>query len=465
MSQLEPLINFTEITMGQSPRAEDVNEKGVGLPLLNGPTEFTDRYPVPVQFTSIGKKVCKKDDILFCVRGSTTGRMNYADQPYVIGRGLASIRGKNGYPTPYIKAIIEYKLSDLLIAATGSTFPNVGKDLLARFLVPKLSPKEAQAIGKIITNIEEKIYNNRQMNETLEGMAQALFKSWFVDFDPVRAKVAVLESGGSADDARIAAMQSISGRSPEDLARLKTEAPECYAELAATADAFPAVFTNSPLGDMPEGWEVKNFGSLLQNTIGGDWGKESIDDKHTVEVKIFRGTDLDKLHAGDDSAVPTRFVEAKKLKTRKLEAGDIVIEVSGGSPTQSTGRSLFITQELLDRMTVPCAPASFCRLFRPIDNKIGLFLGIHLRKIYDDGKMWGYQNQSTGISNFQTTVFLENEHFAFPDEKLLIAFFKKISPIFSKLHSTENKILAHTRDALLPKLLSGEIDVSNLGDG
>ena len=88
------LQNIAEIVMGQSPESEFVSSEKIGLPLLNGPAEFTDRYPVPVQFTSLGKRIAEEKDILFCVRGSTTGRMNIADQKYAIGRGLAAIRHK-----------------------------------------------------------------------------------------------------------------------------------------------------------------------------------------------------------------------------------------------------------------------------------------------------------------------------------------------------------------------------------
>ena len=113
-----------------------------------------------------------------------------------------------------------------------------------------------------LKSLDHKIENNRRMNETLEGMAQAIFKSWFVDFDPVHAKAEVIKNGGSEDDVRSCAMCAISGKTADALAHLKSETPDDYAGLATTADAFPSSFTDSALGQIPEGWEVKPFEKL-----------------------------------------------------------------------------------------------------------------------------------------------------------------------------------------------------------
>lgn len=92
--------------------------------------------PSPMQWTTNGKKHCIEGDLLFCVRGSTSGRMNWANQSYVIGRGLAAIHHKSDCTLNwFIKAMINNSLQDILSAATGSTFPNVGKDLLNGFQV------------------------------------------------------------------------------------------------------------------------------------------------------------------------------------------------------------------------------------------------------------------------------------------------------------------------------------------
>ncbi|HGT3064922.1 MULTISPECIES: restriction endonuclease subunit S [Enterobacter] len=265
-----PFSHIAEIIMGQSPKGEEVNNEGIGLPLLNGPTEFTDRYPAPVQHTAYAKKISLPGDILFCVRGSTTGRMNYSDQKYCIGRGLAAIRGRNGYPTPYVKAVLETYLPKLLAAATGSTFPNVSKDLINNIPVSVLPVENACNISKLIELQEEKVFTNNQINQTLEQMAQALFKSWFVNFEPVKAKMAVLEAGGSQEDAMLAAMTAISGKDDDALVVFEREHPEQYAELKATAELFPSAMQDSELGNIPVTWELGKLQDLLVLQRGFD---------------------------------------------------------------------------------------------------------------------------------------------------------------------------------------------------
>jgi type I restriction enzyme S subunit len=131
--------------------------------------------------------------------------------------------------------------------------------------------------------------------------------------------------------------------------------------------------------------------------------------------------------------------------------------VSGGSKDQPTGRSLFLTDEIIFRLNAELEPASFCRLFRPIDLQTGLILGLHLQKIYAEGKTWLYQNQSTGISNFQTQVFLQKELVVVPPKFIATSFHGMVMPILSKMSSAESKRLSTLRDQLLPKLLSGEL--------
>ena len=134
--KIAPFSDIADVIMGQSPEGDDCNNAGCGDPLLNGPTEFGFYSPTPVQWTTNGKKYCVAGDLLFCVRGSTTGRMNWANQSYAIGRGLAAIRHKKDSNFNwFIKAMVDNSLNDILAAATGSTFPNIGKELFNGFYV------------------------------------------------------------------------------------------------------------------------------------------------------------------------------------------------------------------------------------------------------------------------------------------------------------------------------------------
>lgn len=163
--KIAPFSEVATVIMGQSPEGDDCNNEEIGAPLLNGPTEFGFYSPAPAQWTTNGKKYCADGDLLFCVRGSTTGRMNWANQSYAIGRGLAAIRHKRDAGLNwFIKAMIDNSLQEILAAATGSTFPNVGKDLLNGFLVTipddqtlRNLGKQGQAISAMITNNAKEI--------------------------------------------------------------------------------------------------------------------------------------------------------------------------------------------------------------------------------------------------------------------------------------------------------------------
>ena len=149
---------------------------------------------------------------------------------------------------------------------TGSTIPLINLSVLRALPIPLPPIQEQRTIATILKSLDDKIGINHQINQTLEQMAQAIFKSWFVDFEPVKAKMAALEAGGSEDDALLAAMQAIAGNAlfasdtagadaATQLARLQAEHPEQYATLRATAELFPSTMQESELGEIPEGWE------------------------------------------------------------------------------------------------------------------------------------------------------------------------------------------------------------------
>lgn len=340
--------------------------------------------------------------------------------------------------------------------ATGSVQDNINLQTLERIEFPLPSLEEQKNIARVLCRLDDKIDLNRRINQTLEAMAQAIFKSWFVDFDPVKAKIAAIEQG---EDPLRAAMRAISGKTDAELDQMPREHHD---QLATTAALFPDAMEESELGDIPKGWSSVSFGSLLSHTIGGDWGTEAPDAVNDTRVAIIRGTDIADLDQAQLSRVPIRYTNQKKLATRRLQVGDIVLEISGGSKDQPTGRSFRITANALREFDCPVEPASFCRLLRPVSLEIGVALGLHLSYIYQQGKTWDYQNQSTGIANFQTSHFLEAELVVIPPSSVLEAFFGIVSPILERRHDAQGRKLALMRDTLLPKLLSGELSVANL---
>lgn len=155
------LGDIASIVMGQSPKGEQVNKRGVGLPLLNGPTEFGSNHPSPVQWAQCWTKEACTGDILFCVRGSTTGRMNWADRTYAIGRGLAAISPSDPALSYLVRAVLQSAVAELLAGSTGSTFPNVSRRDLASIRLPDLGVSEAIRISRILQILDDKIESNQ----------------------------------------------------------------------------------------------------------------------------------------------------------------------------------------------------------------------------------------------------------------------------------------------------------------
>ena len=390
------LGDVAEIIMGQSPPGETCNTEGIGLPLLNGPTEYGPHHPSPVQFTSDTRKRACPGDILFCVRGSTTGRMNWADREYAIGRGVAAIRHrKHRELQPFVRAVIDYELPGLLAQATGSTFPNVAADQLAAVSWPPHTVPEQRAIAHILGTLDDKIELNRKMNETLEAMARALFKSWFVDFDPVRAKM-----GG--------------------------EGANNYSPLPGhIADLFPDSFEDSELGEIPKGWVVGAVEDLADVSSGKRPDARYAEPSELANVPLWGGNG------------PMAFVTEPLVAFPFLLTGRV-----------GTLGSVF-------RISAPCWPSDNTLIIKPKQARDLEYLFHQLREIDFMALNRGSTQPLLTQTDIKaqplvkpTSAVLECYHvFA---ESLY-------APIDES--ERESSTLETLRDTLLPKLISGEIRV------
>ncbi len=408
----ETLAAVADIVMGQSPPGDMVFAKPTGLPLLNGPTEFGLFNPTPVQFTPSYKKVARRGDILFCVRGSTTGRMNNADQDYAIGRGLAAIRHKSDLRLqPLLRAVLESYLPELLARATGSTFPNVSASQLANVPFPSFDKTEQLDISVILGTLDDKIELNRQMNHTLEQMAQALFQSWFVDFDPVWAKK--------------------EGRQPVGMD-------------ADTAALFPDEFEESELGLIPKGWRTPPLPEVI---------------KINPSRTLSRGIEAPFL---DMANMPIASPRALKVTARTFQGsgakfmnGDVL--VARITPSLENGKTAFV--DFLHNGEVGWGSTEYIVL------KAGLSLVpeyVYYLARHESFRTFAIQNM-TGTSGRQRVPSSCFDQYAIvmPNLEVMTAFGKLTHNFLRamKAHDEESQTLVTIRDTLLPKLLSGELRV------
>ena len=210
-------------------------------------------------------------------------------------------------------------------------------------------------------------------------------------------------------------------------------------------------------------WSAGTFRELIQSTLNGDWGKEAPTGNNTEKVYCIRGADIPEVKAGNKGKMPTRYILPKNLANKKLEAGDIVVEISGGSPTQSTGRCTAITQSLLDRYDSSMVCTNFCKAIKP-KNGYSLFVYYYWQYLYEKGVFFSYENGTTGIKNLDFTGFIETEPIIIPPFDKVQEFDDYCNSIFSQVFANgkQSEQLASLRDTLLPKLMSGELDVSDI---
>ena len=400
------LCDHAEIVMGQSPPGSACNMSGEGMPLLNGPTEFGPHHPTPSQFTTDPQRKALFGDILFCVRGSTTGRMNWADQDYAIGRGIAAIRHRNDRKLqPLVRSVIEQDLPSLLAQATGSTFPNVSAKQLTTVPWPSLELTEQRAIAHVLGTLDDKIELNRRMNETLEAMARAIFKDWFVDFGPTRAKI-------------------------ED------RAPYLPPELWAL---FPDALDEQ---DKPIGWSLATL-TALADMNPESWSKRNCPEE--IEYVDLANTKWGRIEATQHFG----WQDAPSRAKRILRPGDTIV----GMVRPGNGSFAFIGGTGLTGSTGFAVLRPLQRRYRTL-----VYLSatapenIHrLANLADGAAYPAVRPEVVGATEV-----------AVPDDAVTNSFSALVSPIFDRMTSIKKQehTLAWTRDLLLPKLISGELQVS-----
>ncbi|MDA9113334.1 restriction endonuclease subunit S [Gammaproteobacteria bacterium] len=425
MFEIGTLDQFADITMGQSPKGTSVSNKGE-IPLLNGPTEFGINHPTPVQFTNNPKRFAKKGDLLFCVRGST-GRMNWADQDYAIGRGLAAIRPKDGSSSHFLRGSVQFFLKHLLSGATGSVFTSINKDQLHKMECYLPDENNLKKINQMLGNFSGKIELNLKMNETLEEIAKTLFKSWFIDFDPVKAKAEGRPSGLSKE----------------------------------ISDLFPDSFEDSELGEIPKGWKIKDIKDVCNTTdyVANGSFKTLKDNVKRVDSNVkdsailVRVTDHNSNWNGEFKYIDESSYNF--LKKSKLFPGDIVI-----CNVADVGKC-FMVPDLGRKMSLG-PNGILCKDFKEFEtvSKEYFFYFINTP---------GTQNLLSSISSgsvqnkFNKTQFRSLQMLV-PSKKLIQSFDEVCKNIIEMkdLKNKENQILTDLRDTLLPKLISGELRIPDV---
>ena len=222
--------------------------------------------------------------------------------------------------------------------------------------------------------------------------------------------------------------------------------------LAETANAlFCKMFFATSIA---EKCDVGTFSQLIKETIGGDWGQEQPKGNYTSKVTCIRGTDIPALNLGSISAAPTRYILPKNLSSKRITADNIVVEISGGSPVQATGRVALIPDAVLAYHKEDLICSNFCRIMN-IRSEYLYFFFQYWTYLYRNGVMFNYENSSTGLKNFNFSAFITEEKIQIPPIDIARRFNATLEPIYKEIFSVGFEIekIVEARELLLPHLM------------
>lgn len=311
----------------------------------------------------------------------------------------------------------------------GTKMPRGDKNQILDFLIPDFNFYEQQKIAKVLSDLDAKIEVNNKINMELEAMAKTLYDYWFVQFD----------------------FPYVTSRGVEKPYK---------------SSGGKMVFNEELKREIPDGWEVTEMIDYINNDKSGDWGKEQEEGNYTQRVYCIRGADINGLNGKGEVKSPERFILEKNLH-KVLDPHDLVVEISGGSPTQSTGRLAYITEETLHRFDAPIICSNFCKAVT-LKDKYYFYNFVYLwNSLYDAGVLFGYEGKTSGIKNLLFDSFVSSYKTPIPPIELAEQFYDFMTPIQIKKEKNlkENQELATLRDWLLPMLMNGQVSVGEVVKG
>ena len=387
-------------------------------------------------------KLLDKDHLIISARG-TVGCLAQLSVPMAFNQSCYGLNGKEGIiDNGFLYYFLKNNISELKQKTHGAVFDTITRDTFEHIQISYPDLGTQKEIAKNLGSFDDKIQLNTQINQTLEQIAQALFKSWFVDFDPVRAKVQALSDGLSLEQAELAAMQAISGKTPKELTALSQTQPDRYAELAEIAKAFPSEMVEVDGVEVPKGWEVKELGSLMTIKRGGSPRpiKDFISDKGLNWVKISDATAEDNPFLFSTK----EYIKSEGLsKTVLLKKGSLILS---NSATPGLPRFLELDACIHDGWL-------YFSDIKSLTQEYLYFFFLNIRKdLVAQGNGSVFTNLKTDIVKAQKAIV--------PDERAIYYFDKQVKSIMNLIkYNTANSIsLKETRDLLLPRLLNGELN-------
>lgn len=422
----EQLIQAGVLEIGDGYRSKNSELSAHGLPFARAGNinegfrfEAADRFPYE-DIAKAGNKVSRPGDVVFTSKG-TVGRFAFVTErierfvyspQLCYWRSLASEILLPRYLYFWIQGPEFMNQVDYLKGQTDMADYVSLRD--QRRMAMTIPPVDAQKeIASTLGALDDRIFLLRNTNATLESIARALFKSWFIDFDPVRAKE--------------------EGREPEGMD-------------AAAAALFPSILENPADGSRPRGWTMSSLYELANYVNGAAYRafEPNAERRGLPIVKIA------ELKAG--ITAQTAYSNVPMPEKYKIENGDLLFSWSGNPDTSIDTFFWGNGTAWLNQHIFRVVPRS------PVTRSFVYLLLRHLRPVFAE---LARNKQTTGLGHV-TVADLKRLRVSIPDERLLMHFDRTVVPMLEQMQANDFRIknLAAIRDAVLPRLMSGNMRIS-----
>ena len=368
-------------------------------------------------------------------RSGSIGGGQYIEKDFFPLNTTLYVKDFKGHYPRFIYYLL--KSIDFTSFNVGTGVPTLNRNHLSSILISDLGIDKEKEIANILGSLDQKIQLNTQINQTLEQIAQALFKSWFVDFDPVRAKAQALSDGLSLEQAELAAMQAISRKTPEELTALSQTQPERYAELAETAKAFPCEMVEVDGVEVPKGWRIGTFTDITESR------REKVKNDKAMVLSAVSSGELVKSEEYFTKQVFSKSID-KYLKVYKWDFVYNPARINIGSIGLHEADYLGAVSPVYEVFSVSDKYHWFLKRI----------LNLETTKIKIQSLCTGSVRQTLKLKDFQSIDCV------IPDEKTLSIFNKKWEEYRTLIleNNKNTQTLSEIRDLLLPRLLSGKIE-------
>lgn len=416
-----------------------INSGEVGQYKINKAQKFISEKG----FSNSNTKFIPKGSVLIAMYGATAGRTSLLNiDNATTNQAICSILPNENICNSFLKYKLDTLYNYLVGISSGSARDNLSQKTIQDLILDLPNLSTQQKIASVLSALDDKIELNNRINAELEAMAKTLYDYWFVQFD-----FPVLDALASTPFSQ----QSEAGRERNNV----VERSRGY-----KSSGGKMVYNEILKREIPKGWEVTVFNDWIKNTKAGDWGKEIEEGNYTERVYCIRGADINGINGKGEVKAPERFI-LKNNSSKKLMPNDFVVEISGGSPVQSTGRIALITESTLERFDKDIICSNFCKAVSIKDEKYIYNFKQEWQRLYDAGVFFGFEGKTSGIKNFLFESFMNSYSIVLPQKEIVEKYYEFAQSIDKKIQSNlkQNQELSTLRDWLLPMLMNGQVKV------